>query len=66
MTEDIEYLKNQNKFLKEKLNQILATHTGQTLKKIAADTDRDNFLSAEQSVDYGMVDQVISKRSQVT
>ena len=53
-------------FLKEKLNQILATHTGQTLKKIAADTDRDNFLSAEQSVEYGMVDQVISKRSQVT
>ncbi len=52
-------------FLKEKLNQILANHTGQTLKKIASDTDRDNFLSAEQSVDYGMVDQVISKRSQV-
>ena len=63
---DIEIHAREILFLKEKLNQILATHTGQTLKKIAADTDRDNFLSAEQSVDYGMVDQVISKRSQVT
>jgi len=62
---DIEIHAKEILFLKEKLNQILATHTGQALKKIAADTDRDNFLSAEQSVDYGMVDQVISKRSQV-
>jgi ATP-dependent Clp protease protease subunit len=63
---DIEIHAKEILFLKEKLNQILATHTGQTLKKIAADTDRDNFLSAEQSVEYGMVDLVISKRSQVT
>ncbi|NCW93330.1 MAG: ATP-dependent Clp endopeptidase proteolytic subunit ClpP, partial [Actinobacteria bacterium] len=58
---DIEIHAKEILFLKEKLNQILASHTGQTLKKIAADTDRDNFLSAEQSVEYGMVDQVISK-----
>lgn len=63
---DIEIHAKEILFLKEKLNQILATHTGQTLKKIGADTDRDNFLSAEQSVEYGMVDQVISKRSQVS
>ena len=62
---DIEIHAKEILFLKEKLNQILANHTGQTLKKIATDTDRDNFLSAEQSVEYGMVDQVISKRSQV-
>ena len=62
---DIEIHAKEILFLKEELNQILASHTGQTLKKIAADTDRDNFLSAEQSVEYGMVDQVISKRSQV-
>ena len=62
---DIEIHAKEILFLKEKLNQILATHSGQTLKKIAADTDRDNFLSAQQSVEYGMVDQVISKRSQV-
>ena len=60
---DIEIHAKEILFLKEKLNQILATHTGQTLKKIGADTDRDNFLSAEQSVEYGMIDQVISKRS---
>mgnify|MGYP000226646523 CR=1 FL=1 len=51
--------------MKKVVNEILAKHTGQTIKKIEKDTDRDNFLSAEQSVDYGMVDQVISKRSQV-
>jgi len=62
---DIEIHAKEILVLKEKLNQILANHTGQTLKKIATDTDRDNFLSAEQSVEYGMVDQVISKRSQV-
>ena len=62
---DIEIHAKEILFLKEKLNQILASHTGQTLKKIATDTDRDNFLSADQSVEYGMVDQVISKRSQV-
>ena len=62
---DIEIHAKEILFLKEKLNQILASHTGQTLKKIATDTDRDNFLSAEQSVEYGMVDHVISKRSQV-
>ena len=62
---DIEIHAKEILFLKEKLNQILANHTGQTLKKIAADTDRDNFLSAEQSVEDGMLDQVISKRSQV-
>jgi ATP-dependent Clp protease protease subunit len=62
---DIEIHAKEILFLKEKLNQILASHTGQTLKRIATDTDRDNFLSAEQSVEYGMVDQVISKRSQV-
>jgi ATP-dependent Clp protease protease subunit len=62
---DIEIHAKEILFLKERLNQILANHTGQTLKKIATDTDRDNFLSSEQSVDYGMVDQVISKRLQV-
>ena len=48
--------------LKDKLNQIMADHTGQSLDIIAQDTDRDNFLSADQAVDYGLVDKVISKR----
>ncbi|MEY4718899.1 MAG: hypothetical protein RL563_1517 [Pseudomonadota bacterium] len=48
--------------IREKLNKILAHHTGQTLKKIQQDTDRDNFLSADQAVDYGLIDKVLSNR----
>lgn len=46
---------------KEKLNEILSLHTGQLLKKVEADTDRDNFMSAEEAVKYGLVDKVIKK-----
>jgi ATP-dependent Clp protease protease subunit len=48
--------------LKEVLNQILAQHTGQPIKKIEKDTDRDNFLSAAQAVEYGLIDEVIAGR----
>ncbi|MCW8929671.1 MAG: ATP-dependent Clp endopeptidase proteolytic subunit ClpP [Gammaproteobacteria bacterium] len=48
--------------LKEKLNQIMASHTGQELDIIAQDTDRDNFLSSDQAVEYGLIDQVITTR----
>ncbi len=48
--------------IREKLNKILSHHTGQSMKKIQADTDRDNFLSASESVDYGLVDKVLSNR----
>jgi len=44
------------------MNQILVKHTGQKLKKIQQDTERDNFMSAEESKDYGLVDEVIEKR----
>jgi ATP-dependent Clp protease protease subunit len=49
--------------VREKLNKILAHHTGQSLKKIQADTDRDNFLSATDSVTYGLIDAVLTDRS---
>ncbi len=49
--------------LKELLNQILSQHTGQPVKKIEKDTDRDNFLSAAQAVEYGLIDEVISGRT---
>ena len=49
--------------IREKLNKILAHHTGQTMKKIQADTDRDNFLSADESVEYGLIDEVLSNRT---
>ncbi len=48
--------------IRAKLNQILADHTGQTVEKIEQDTDRDNFLSAQAAVDYGLVDKVLFNR----
>ncbi len=47
---------------KARLNNILAHHTGQKLKQIEADTERDNFMSAEQAKAYGLVDAIVSKR----
>ena len=47
---------------KDRLNHILAKHTGQPIKTIDKDTDRDNFMSAEQAKEYGLVDQIIDKR----
>ena len=47
--------------LREKLNEILAKHTGQPIKRIAKDTDRDFFMSAPESLEYGIVDKVIEK-----
>ncbi len=49
--------------LRERLNEVLAAHTGQPLEKIALDTERDNFMSAEEAVGYGLVDQVLSRRA---
>jgi ATP-dependent Clp protease protease subunit len=48
--------------LRERLNKLLAQHTGQSVEKIDRDTDRDNFLTAEDSVGYGLVDKVLHKR----
>lgn len=49
--------------IRERLNKILAHHTGQTLKKVQQDTDRDNFLNAEQAVEYGLIDKVLVSRN---
>lgn len=49
--------------LKEKLNKILAKNTNQTIKKIYEDTERDNFLSAEEALDYGLIDKIIKKNA---
>jgi ATP-dependent Clp protease protease subunit len=47
---------------REKLNRILSERSGQTLERIAIDTDRDNFLTADQAADYGLIDKVITSR----
>ena len=59
---DIEIHAKEILYLKDKLNRILSTHTGQKIENVAKDTDRDNFMSADDAVKYGLVDQVISKR----
>ena len=48
--------------LREKLNDILVKHTGQTRKKVRADTERDYFMSSEEAVEYGVVDKIIQSR----
>ena len=49
-------------YIKEKMNKLMADHTGQPLKKVSEDTDRDNFLSAESAVEYGLVDSILEQR----
>ena len=62
---DIEIHAKEILYLRGKLNAILAHHTGKTAKEIDRDTERDNFMSAEQSVEYGMIDKVIESRAAV-
>ncbi len=52
-------------YMRDRLNEILAGHTKQSLKKIAKDTDRDFFMSAEEAKEYGIVDKVIEKREEL-
>ncbi|OHC70674.1 MAG: ATP-dependent Clp endopeptidase, proteolytic subunit ClpP [Rhodocyclales bacterium GWA2_65_20] len=60
---DIEIHAKEILYLKQRLNEMLAKHTGQPIERIERDTDRDNFLSAEAAVDYGLVDKVIATRT---
>ena len=59
---DIEIQAKEILFLRERLNSLLAEHTGQSMEVIERDTERDRFMSAEQSVEYGLVDEVIASR----
>ncbi len=60
---DIEIHAKEVMGLKKKLNQLMALHTGQPVERIEKDTDRDNFLSAEDAKAYGLVDKVLDKRA---
>ena len=51
--------------LKEKLNKILADHTGKSIEEVERDTDRDNFMSAQEAMEYGLIDKVITSRNDV-
>ncbi|HZM17306.1 MAG TPA: ATP-dependent Clp endopeptidase proteolytic subunit ClpP [Candidatus Krumholzibacteria bacterium] len=58
---NIEIYSKEILLMRERINEILAKHTGQPVKRIAKDTDRDYFLSAQESKDYGLVDRVIER-----
>jgi len=60
---DIEIHAQEILSIKEKLNNILSKHTGQKVNKVAEDSDRDNFLSPEEAVEYGLIDSVMEERS---
>lgn len=60
---DIEIQAREILYIKAKLNQLVAHHTGQPLERIEADTERDFFMSAEEAKNYGLIDQVISRQN---
>ncbi|MEK9650215.1 MAG: ATP-dependent Clp endopeptidase proteolytic subunit ClpP [Gammaproteobacteria bacterium] len=59
---DIEIHAKEILYMKNKVNEILAKHTGKTLKKIEQDTDRDNFLNAVDAKNYGLIDEILEER----
>jgi ATP-dependent Clp protease protease subunit len=59
---DIQIQANEIIKLRHQLNQIMAVHTGKDVETIASDTERDNFMSASESVEYGLIDRVLSRR----
>ncbi|MDH5551823.1 MAG: ATP-dependent Clp endopeptidase proteolytic subunit ClpP [Nitrosomonas sp.] len=61
---DIEIHAKEILYLKARLNEIMAKHTGKTVSALEKDTDRDNFLSAEESMKYGLIDAVLNNRSE--
>jgi ATP-dependent Clp protease, protease subunit len=62
---DIEIHAKEVLYLKRRLNEMMAQHTGQSIEVIDRDTDRDNFMSAEEAVKYGLIDKVLQTRAQV-
>ena len=63
---DIEIHAKEILYLKARLNEMLARHSGKTLEEIERDTDRDNFMGADEAVKYGLIDKVLSNRSEAT
>ncbi len=59
---DIEIHTKEILYLREKLNRILSKNTGKTLKTVEKDTNRDNFMSSEEAMKYGIIDQIVKKR----
>jgi ATP-dependent Clp protease, protease subunit len=62
---DIEIQAKEILWLRSKMNELMAKHTGQPIERIERDTDRDRFMSADEAKEYGMIDNVISFRGEV-
>ena len=62
---DIKIQANEILRMKDTLNEILSTHTGQDIEKVSEDTDRDFFMSAKQAMEYGIIDKVVTDRSEL-
>lgn len=63
MASDIEIQAKEILYLRHRLNSIMADRTGQSIEQVAKDTDRDRFMSAEEAVEYGIIDQVLTNRA---
>ena len=63
---DIEIHAKEILFTKKRLNEMMAKHTGQPIARIEKDSDRDNFLSAKEAMDYGIIDKVLESRIEIT
>jgi len=63
---DVEIHAKEILYLRAKLNEIMAKHTGQSIDRIARDTDRDNFLSADEPMQYGLLDRILTSRNEAT
>jgi ATP-dependent Clp protease protease subunit len=62
---DIEIQAKEILYLRSRLNQILAHHTGKSVEALEKDTDRDNFMNAEAAMEYGLVDRILTKRTEI-
>ncbi|TXI91839.1 MAG: ATP-dependent Clp endopeptidase proteolytic subunit ClpP [Neisseriales bacterium] len=62
---DIEIHAKNILFMKRQLNEMLAKHTGRSIEEVERDTDRDNFMTSQESVDYGLIDKVLSNRREM-
>ena len=60
---DIEIQAKEILYLRERMNNILARHTGRAADEIAKDSERDNFMTARQALEYGMIDSILEQRS---
>ena len=61
---DIEIHAKEILYLRARLNELMAKHTGQTVERLSRDTERDNFLSADEALTYGLIDKVLTSRSE--